>query len=160
MSQQPRNPLLTALGETLESSPRTQSQQESLQQNSYNREEVVTLAKTSLDFLASLVLPDVISMAFPPLFTATWEMLTSKASLPRDFSKVALGIPRGFAKTTLMKLFIVWCILFTNKKFFLIIGATAARAENILSDIADILYKPNVKAAFGDWRIGTEKDTQ
>lgn len=158
MSQQPPNSLLKALGEIqLPSEPATD---DSVVQASYSREEVVAAAATNMDFFASLALPQVMLFNFPSLFHALWELITAKAKLQRDFSKLALGIPRGFAKTTIMKLFIVWCILFTDRRMFLIIGATAARAENILSDVADMLDEPNIKAAFGDWRIGMETDTQ
>ena len=160
MSLPQSNPLLEALGATMleVTAPAEESQQQ--QQASYNRDDVVSAARSNLDFFAALVLPAVIAFAFPPLFHAVWQLMTDKALLVRDFSKLAIGIPRGFAKTTLMKLFIVWCILFTNRRFFLIIGATAARAENILSDVADMLDEPNVKNTFGDWRINVEKDTQ
>jgi len=39
-------------------------------------------------------------------------------------------------------------------------SATAGHAVNIISDIADMLDEPNIKAVFGDWRTGMEKDTQ
>lgn len=160
MSQSPRNDLLEALGEKLPLEVMQEAAKAELQQSSYNREQVVALAREDFDFFSSLALPDVITFNFPPLFHAIWKLLVAKAVLTRDFSKLALGLPRGFAKTTLMKLFMLWCILLTDRKFFLIIGATAARAENILSDIADMLDEPNVKSTFGDWRIGLEKDTQ
>jgi hypothetical protein len=164
MSQQPRNDLLAALGETMEitTSPQEQKAQEEIisSQQSFNRDEVIALAKSNLDFFAGLVLPGVMTFCFPPLFHAIWELLISKANLTRDFSKLALGIPRGFAKTTFMKLFMVWCILFTDRKFFLVVGATAKHAENILADVMSMLDSPNVKTTFGDWRIGVIKNTQ
>ena len=54
----------------------------------------------------------------------------------------------------------MYCILFTSKKFILIISAKASLAENILADVVDMLDEPNIKKVFGDWRLGCEKDTQ
>ena len=122
--------------------------------------DAMQLAKESLDFLAALIMPTIYAFAFPPVFISVWAWLVSFASQTRTFPQLALGLPRGFGKSTLMKIFIVYCILFTKKKFILIIAAKASLAENILSDIVDMLEEPNIKAVFGDWRLGMEKDTQ
>ena len=53
----------------------------------------------------------------------------------------------------------MYCILFTSRKFILIIGNTAGLAEHILADIVDMLDETNIKTVFGDWRLGVEKDT-
>lgn len=123
-------------------------------------QEIHTTAKESLDFLAALIMPLVFRFLFPPVFKSVWQWLRDYANKPRTFPQLALGLPRGFGKTTLMKLFIMYCILFTGKKFILIISASAKLAENILSDVQDMLEEPNIKKVFGDWRMGLEKDTQ
>ena len=129
---------------------------------SFNREEVILLASQDLDFFATLVLGEIASHNYPPVFKAAWQLLTT--STPSEalklFPKIALGLPRGLGKTTLMKLFICWCILFTNIRFFLIVACTAGLAENILADVADMLETENIKRLFGDWKLGTERDTQ
>jgi len=122
--------------------------------------EVQKAAKADLNFLAGLVIPSVFKFLFPPRFISVWLWLISFASKVRIFPQLALGLPRGFGKTTLIKIFVIYCILFTNKKFILVISATAKLAEAIISDIADMLDEPNVKKVFGDWRLGMEKDTQ
>lgn len=116
--------------------------------------------RKSLDFLAALVMPTVFQYFFPPVFIAVWDWITGYAHKQRDFSQLALGLPRGFGKTTVMKLFAIYCILFTKKKFILIVGNTATLAENILSDITDMLDEPNIRAVFGDWKLGIEQNTQ
>lgn len=126
----------------------------------YEREDIVNLAKHSLDFLSALALPLVVSFFFPPLYQAAWEICTTKLMLEKDFSKVALGLPRGFAKTTLMKLLVLWIILFTDRKFILIVSSTATLAENFLADVVDMLQEENILRTFGDWRVELEKDTQ
>lgn len=122
--------------------------------------EIQKLAKGDLDFLAALIMPLIFSFGFPPVFQSVWKWLLEFVSQQRSFPQLALGLPRGFGKTTLVKIFIMYCILFTNKKFILIISAKASLAENILSDVIDMLNEPNIKAVFGNWQEGIEKDTQ
>jgi len=123
-------------------------------------ESTQALAKGDLDFLAALIMPLVFTYCFPDVFKSVWHWLLEHVNQTRSFPQLALGLPRGFGKTTLMKIFIIYCILFTDRKFILIISATAKLAENILSDVVDMLEEPNVKNVFGDWKLGVEKDTQ
>ncbi len=123
-------------------------------------QEVHDTARDSLDFLAAMAMPTVFQFLFPDVFKIVWNWLLSYINRTRDFSKLVLGLPRGFGKSTLMKIFILFCILYTKKKFILIIGATATLAENIIADVIDMLEEPNIKAVFGDWKLGIEKDTQ
>lgn len=129
-------------------------------ESSFEATQVQLNAKESLDFLAALLMPTVFKYFYPAVFQSVWKWLTAFVHKTRDFSQLALGLPRGFGKTTLVKIFIAYCIFFTRKKFILVISSTASLAENILSDVVDMLNEPNVKAVFGDWRLGLEKDTQ
>jgi hypothetical protein len=133
---------------------------EDLDEYGVSSEEVQVAAKESLDILASIIMPTVFKFCFPPVFLAVWSWLLSFVHTPRIFPQLALGLPRGFGKSTLMKIFLIYCILFTDKKFILVVAATAKLAENILSDVIDMLEEPNIKAIFGDWKLGVEKDTQ
>ena len=123
-------------------------------------QEIQEVAKGSLDFLASLAMPAVFVFLYPVVFQSVWKWLLEFTHRTRDFSQLALGLPRGFGKTTLIKIYILYCILFTNKKFILVVSSTATLAENILADVIDMLEEPNIKKVFGDWKVGIEKDTQ
>lgn len=123
-------------------------------------EEIQFAAKESLDFLASLCMPTIFAYLYPLIFHTIWQWLTSYTNKIRDFSQLALGLPRGFGKTTLIKIYILYCILFTNKKFILVVSSTATLAENIIADVVDMLEEPNIKKVFGNWKLGIEKDTQ
>ena len=123
-------------------------------------EDITNLAKFDLDFLAALIMPLIFEFCFPPVFKSVWDWLLGYIQAPRSFPQLALGLPRGFGKTTLVKIFIIYCILFTKKKFILIISAKASLAENILSDVMDMLEEDNIKRVFGDWKLGIAKDTQ
>jgi len=122
--------------------------------------QVQEIAKQDLNFLAGLAIPDHFKYFFPPIFISVWLWLIHWVTQIRSFPKLALGLPRGFGKTTVVKLFMLFCILFTKKKFILIISASSDLAENILADVADMLDNDNIKKVFGDWRLGMEKDTQ
>lgn len=126
----------------------------------FQTEQVIELARTSLDFLAGLCMPLIFKFCFPPVFISIWLWLVSYVHKARDFSQLAIGLPRGFGKTSVIKLFILYCILFTKKQFILVINDTAAKAENTISDVIDMLEEPNIKSVFGDWKLGVEKDTQ
>lgn len=133
---------------------------ERVQDVALETEQVLNLAKTSLDFLAALSMPTIFTFCFPPVFISIWVWLVSYVHKARDFSQLAIGLPRGFGKTSVIKLFILYCILFTKKQFILVINDTAAKAESTLSDVVDMLEEPNIKKVFGDWKNGIEKDTQ
>lgn len=121
--------------------------------------EIAEAASKSLDFLAALAIPSVYKYEYPPVLLSVWQWLLSHAHTWRTFPRLALGLPRGFSKTTLIKLFVLYCILFTDRKFILVTAATAKMAENIIADIVDMLNEPNIISVFGDWKVGLTKDT-
>jgi len=140
---------------------------QNIETEAFIRDEVISVAKQSLNFLAGLAMPTAFKFDFPSTHNTAWQILTlgeqklldSAALSNQDFLQIALGIPRAHAKTTLIKLFILWCILFSGRKFILITAATEARAMDILSDVADMLNEDNITAVFGDWKQSIEKDT-
>lgn len=134
--------------------------QEQFKEASFNASEVHDAAKNSLDFLAALALPTVFKYLFPAVFQSIWNWLVSYVHKTRDFSQLAIGLPRGFGKTMLIKIFILYCILFTKKQFILIICGTQTKANNIITDIFGMLSESNIKKVFGDWQLGKETDRQ
>jgi hypothetical protein len=134
--------------------------QDPVSQVSVSATEAQELAKQSLDFLAALALPLVFRYVFPPVFKAIWTWLLSYIHRERDFSQLAIGLPRGFAKTTFIKIFLLYVILFTRRSFILVCANSLPKAIAIISDVCDFLDEPNVRALFGDWRVGIETDQQ
>jgi hypothetical protein len=132
--------------------------EEATQTIAADAQQIQESARNSLDFLAALAMPDVYKYAFPIVFTGIWQWLSGFSHKVRDFSQIALGLPRGFSKTTVLKLFILYCILFTKKSFILYIGGTQTKANDVIGDVTDMLDEPNIKATFGDWRIGLVTD--
>lgn len=115
--------------------------------------------RSDLNMLAGTALPDIFEYLFPPMYLAIWSWLTEYAGKTRDFSKLALGMPRGFAKTTVVKLFILYCVLFTQKRFILIISNTQDHGVNIITDVMSMLKEPNIIKIFGDYSVSVERDT-
>lgn len=126
----------------------------------FDTEEVFKLAKVSIDFLAAIALPDVYKYAFPDVFLSIWAWVLDYIYKTRDFSQLAIGLPRGFGKTLVVKLIILYAILFTKRQFILVICENEEKAKAILSDVEDMLNEPNIIAAFGDWKLGVSTNTQ
>jgi len=156
-----KDSLLEALGGP-QVTNKTQAEQEPIdevQQLGASSEEIQAMAKADLDFLAAMIMPLIFKYCYPPVFKSVWEWMLSYIHQNRTFPQLALGLPRGFGKSTLMKIFLIYCILFTDRKFILVVAATAKLAENIVSDVIDMLEESNIKAVFGDWKLCIEKDT-
>lgn len=126
----------------------------------FNSADVIEAMRTDMDFFAGVVLPEDCTLQFPGFYLWIWAQLTGVLTKVRDFSKYAIGLPRGHGKTQVIKLLIIYAILFTNKKYILIVGSTAKKANAILSDVADMLDSPNIQTLFGQWRFDMDSDTQ
>ena len=125
-----------------------------------NREEVLEHAKSSLDFLAALALPKIYKYRFPPHVIAAWKMLIEAAHKDEGTEQIALGWPRGFSKTTLVKLFILYVILYTKRQFPLILANNESKALSIIADVMDMLKEPNIITTFGNYAHTIEIDRQ
>lgn len=122
-----------------------------------NATEASALCRKDFNFLAMLVSPDEFQFLFPSFYIALFTMLTTFAKRVERF---AIGIPRGFAKTTFIKLLCVWYVLFSDRKFILIVGASEKLALNTLADICDMLSSRNIQALFGNWQGAMDEDTK
>lgn len=127
---------------------------------SASRGELVDACKNSLDFLASLILVEIYAYGYPGALKAVWQMICSASMEVLGKPKYALGIPRGFSKTILLKLYVVWLVLFSDRRFILVVCNTATHADNFIADVADMLSSESIVSIFGDWRVSLEKDRQ
>jgi hypothetical protein len=125
-----------------------------------DRDSAVVGCQRDLNFFAAVSLPEVYRFPFPPILLAVWQMLCEAVNKSVGQERLAVGLPRGFAKTLLLKLFVIYCILFTDRRFILVVCNTATLAENFIADVVDTLSSSNILRIFGDWRLGLEKDTQ
>ena len=127
---------------------------------SASRGELVAGCRESLDFLASLIITDIYAYGYPAALQAVWQLICNAGSEVVGKPKYAIGIPRGFSKTIILKLYVVWLILFSDRHFILVVCNTATHANNFIADVQDMLSCESIVSIFGDWRAGLEKDTQ
>jgi hypothetical protein len=118
-------------------------------------EQAATTAKQDFNFFAMLCLGVQYLFAFPKFYLVLFHLLTQ---FKEEVEKFAIGIPRGFAKTTFVKILCVYYILFTNKSFILVICASEKKAINVVSDICDMLSAVNIRRLFGNWDANIEED--
>lgn len=117
----------------------------------------IALARADFNFFSGLVDPVAFRFMFPAFYLTLFGMLTAFAE---SIERFAIGIPRGFAKTTFVKLLCVWYILFSEKQFILIVGASEKLAMNTLADICDMMGSSNIVKLFGSWDARLEEDTK
>lgn len=119
--------------------------------------DAATLAHRDFNFFAALVDPDEFTFRFPDFYLALFDLLTT---FTNKVDRYAIGIPRGFAKTTYIKLLCIWYILYSDRRFILLVGATEKMATNTMADIFDMLSSPNIQRLFGSWQYQCEEDTK
>lgn len=101
-------------------------------------------------------MPDVCTFKWPKLYIAIWILLVKaiREKKPEEVKRVirfALGLPRGFAKTTFIKVLVAWLICYDFVTFVLVVCATEPHAENFLSDINELLSSQNITSVYGNW---------
>lgn len=131
--------------------------------------------RTDLDTFASVCMPNVIEFAFPEFYKIVWAMLIQtlytlrypaepvpeaiQSLAIRRVFRFALGLPRGHAKTTFIKLLVCFGLLYDLIDFVLVVCSTEPRAYDFLSDVNDILSSQNIKSIYGSWYESMRKDT-
>lgn len=129
-----------------------------LSQVGLDRDAIILRCKTDLNFFAAVMLPEIYAFPFPPIFLAVWQMLIDNAHKPIGQDKLALGLPRGFGKTILLKLYAAYLILYTDRRFVLVVCNTQPLASNFIADVQDMMDSDNCRAIWGDWRIAMTQD--
>lgn len=104
-------------------------------------------------FFISFFIPEELEFEIPDFHVESWNLMTMD-----DVFKIALALPRGHAKTTLMKLVCIWHWLFRPIRFILYISNTLAVAAEAAKDIANYLRCDNFVAMFGVVMFTTEQD--
>lgn len=119
---------------------------------SANLEEIYQRGLVDINFFSGLCMPEICVFPLPPFYIAVFQLLTFRKDEDLDkLLRFALGLPRGHAKTTFIKIIITWLIVYDKVKFALIICSNAELAELLLGDIHDILCSPNIVAVYGQW---------
>lgn len=125
-----------------------------------DRQEVIECMVQSLDLFAAVALPQEFTKPFSDIHRNMWTLLTKAVMKGEGIDRYALGIPRGHAKTTLLKLLSLFIILFTTRRFILVVCSTATKAQAFVDDITLLLDSPNIIELFGDWRGDIVNDNE
>lgn len=125
----------------------------------FDRSELANAAQANLDILAGLAMPGTCELLFPLTYHVMWQYICTEVAKQRGFDRIYLGIPRGFCKTTFMRLFALYVILFTERNFILITNKSGELAEKSLASIVSMLSDANIISTFGDWRASIIRDT-
>lgn len=113
-------------------------------------------------FYAYTFLPDVVLYRLPALYISIWLMLV-KAQTNEERAKIlrfALALPRGFAKTTFIKLLVCWFITYDKITFVLVVCATEPLAHNFVSDVNEMLSEDQVERIYGNWNANLAIDSK
>ena len=110
-------------------------------------------ALVDINFFAGLCMPTTFTFPFPNYYVQLFQFLSAAASMEdlHEVIRIALGLPRGFAKTTFLKILVVWLIVHDKFSFITIICATEPHAENFVGDVDGILCSPNISMLYGSW---------
>lgn len=117
--------------------------------------------ETDINFFASVLLPTVMMSPLPDFYVAIFHILVNRT--PEQMRKIlrfALGLPRGHAKTTFIKILICWLIVYDKFSFIAVICATDDLAQNLISDISDALGSPNMEEIYGRWTQQLSEDNK
>lgn len=124
-------------------------------------DEALERGKYDLNFFAGLLIPNVMVSPFPPFYCGLFKILTNRS--PDQLKKIlrfALGLPRAHAKTTFIKVIICWLIVYDKISFAVILCANQPLANELLSDVNDMLCSDNARLVYGDWEGQLSTDSQ
>lgn len=113
--------------------------------------------KYDLNIFSATVLPEFHIEDFPELHCNIWQECLASVNGIEKLAQFAIGLPRGHAKTQLMKFLLLYCILFTDRTFMMVVCNAATLAQSILEDVMDMLQSENIVALFGSLVLG-QKD--
>jgi hypothetical protein len=108
------------------------------------------------NFFAGLCIPDIMLFPFPPFYVTLWSLAVKAIKEGREdklykIIRYAIGLPRGFAKTTFLKVLVCWLIAYEKITFLLIVCATEPLAYAFLSDVSTMLGSENMQSVYGIW---------
>lgn len=130
------------------------------QEYAYNASQVVEQMQVSLDYLAGVLLPEECTEDYPDIHQMVYELITDGLQSLQKYQRYAIALPRGHAKTQLVKFLILYTILFTSIRYVMVVANSVSMSESIIDDCMDMLDSDNVVKLFGDFRTGIIEDNQ
>lgn len=123
--------------------------------------EIFERGRVDINFFATVALPTVMVSPLPAFYVAIFRLIVSRT--PEQIGRIlrfALGLPRGHAKTTFIKILIAWMIVYDKIKFAVIMCATDGLAQELLADVSDMLGSPNMESIYGNWSLQLSTDNK
>lgn len=117
-------------------------------------------AKYDVNVFCALLLGDFYVLEFPPFYIALFNLLIDQDGDPELLVRFALGLPRGFAKTTFIKCVICYLILYGYNQFVLIVAANEELGKSLVRDIWNMLQSDNILEVYGNVGGMCVKDTE
>lgn len=117
-------------------------------------------AKHDENVFCALLLGEFYELEFPPFYLALFGMLISQDGDPELILRFALGLPRGFAKTTFIKCVVCYLILYEHNRFCLMVAANEELGKALVRDIWNMLQGENIIAVYGNVCGLKVKDTE
>lgn len=122
--------------------------------------ELKEAARYDPNVFCALLLGEFYELEFPPFYIALFEMLISQEGDPEVILRFALGLPRGFAKTTFIKCVACYLILYELNQFILMVAANEELGKALVRDIWNMLQGDNVVQVYGNVCGVKLKDTE
>ena len=117
-------------------------------------------AKHDPNVFCALLLGDFYVLEFPPFYLALFSMLIAQDGDPENLIRFALGLPRGFAKTTFIKCVVCYLILYGYNEFILLVAANEELGKALVRDIWNMLQEPNIVEVYGNLAGALLKNTE
>lgn len=128
---------------------------DSISQVQFNAADLRLALRDNNELYIHFAIPDQLTLGVPQLHIELVDLNTN----PRA-NKQAEAVPRGHAKTTMVKVAISKKIFFTHKQFFVYCTDTGPVAKAACRDIVSILKQPNFTHTFGEqiWEKENESE--
>lgn len=121
-----------------------QSEEQQLTAVQFDPSELKRALQTMPEMLMHFLLGDKLTLGVPHFHIDMFNYLTDMS-----VSRFALAVPRGHAKTTVVKITCVWYFLFTRYRFIVYCSNTTTVAQDECRDIIEFLECGNFRAVFG-----------
>lgn len=123
-----------------------------------SKTEVIARMEADFNFCAQVLMPETFTLPFPNEYLAMAALIADSTYNLKREDQYGFGLPRGFAKTTLLKVLIARSVLFSPCKYFMAVGSSQPKAENIIADVEALLSSPNCVNLFGPLLAGAERN--
>lgn len=117
-----------------------------------SREAIIRSLRDSPEAFINFFMGDALTFPVPEFHRNIWDFMTHEI-----VRLIAIGVPRGHAKTTLAKLAVIHYFLFTDVQFIVYLCNTSDLAEKATLDIIEFMQTPNFVKVFGTVVFETEK---